>query len=1743
MNLGLIALTFSETVLINSLNNVRLQSSQTAGTILELTGSSALDTCGGNVIKIYLSSNDLNNLKKTPNLYTSAADTYLSFGAEAFQDTAGNPITQIDSDHAITVATFVGDTTSPEILSYALYDAYMLIEFSEAVSGSLNTAYLILETGTSCSFSSYGFVVDSYSTKVWFVIEACIQQAVSKYSTFLSVMSGFAMDTAGNSVREVAEMQASAIIGATTLNSFSINLDKGELTLSFSYQINPLATRNNDGFIVLQDSSGTDRIVLQTSSMYPFPLSSSNVITETISQEDLNQLKLNSLSFLSLSELAFEDTSGSQHAVQPISSALPLQATEIIADTTAPKVVSFVLDINVPRLEISFSEPIDPASVTPSDLTLTDESEPPSFTISLPTDSLVSFEDSKTIMNVIIGAPASEELTQVYSDFLESTGKFDVYLSASSNLAQDVSGNEILPVEKLPAQLAVSMTGFDLDMDNGQLSFTFSKDTALLSSSSEEILLFNSLCYDPPASVSLQSSHIKSPLSIQLSSIDLSAMKANSIGTSPESVFLSFSRETFKTENNLAVTPVPIESALPVSTYTPDQTGPQVIKGAFDNLYEIFILYITFDEPVDVNTVDATALTLLFFDIWSDNTDSYTLTGADAIFFNTDEQCNTGIELHINANDMNGIQSLSNVYYFFASTQFMFDSSFVSDIFGNPMPGSTFQDAKTININELFGFTVDMNTGRLLLSIQTWYGVDTSTSDTTAYTLSGDSDQKVDTDSLNLQDVPIAYSYDCDDLGFSFSCIAMNMQEEDLTQIKANLNIFSDMSNSFISVVSGAFSDWYQSSNKVASGIQAGSFGPDTTPPELLSFIYDSVADCMLLEFSEPVYLYSVFDATVTISSGTLPSSTSTTLSGNSEKSTIEGTLNRQLKVDFSEDDMPGVNEVEASSSKKIYLSITSGFATDMAGNNVIPVNNLVSDAVIGETRLLSYAFDLDNGRLSLTFSDAISVAATILSEVALQNLQTSNSVSVELGSSAIMSSDSDVVQVELSRNEVNALKINSFLDINDYFISFTAYAFTDTDGYAVQPISHFSALQVETFTPDTTGLTLLEFEFDTNGGCLVLTFEEPTAASSVDPTRLTLLNPGSSSYTLTGSKSVEFLDDLNTELKIVLLDDDFNAINDDPNVGTTANNTYVSFESDFATDVSGNPIITVEDIMAALLIKDTLLDAFEVDMDAGVLRLSFAGCVAGVNLALVTLQDAAKGTVFRTIEESNASASDGVVTIEISLNELNQLKCTKNMFTNSYNSYITITSRAFLDCDGFGVPPIKDGTALRAYYYEDDYTSPELIQFCLDLRQGTVQLIFDEPMDGSYFIVPNFELRNDDSENCCGVCVCYPLTGSSGLTLDECDTIVTLTLNSEDFNNIISNPNLAANITTTYLYVYSWSVRDVNYNYNQPVEQIRAWKVIPPLPPPPYLISFSVDMNTGTLQLSFSDEIVPTASRFNEVTLQNPPTAMLSLTLSSETTFSPSQPTDTLNVHLTGEDLNSLKQINDLYTSETDSFLTFGDNTFQASETDSDGTLIYVVPIVDGLLADSFLPDVTPPIFESFSVDMDSEIVLLTFDEPIIHSSFLITAVTLQDSLVPPTKTYVLLESVITSHVGSIIKVLLSSNDLDQLKINGIFKSINTSFAVLSEGAVQDTSGNIIEESSAIQASSLVPDTTRPSLTRFDTLDLDEGFLVIVFDEAMDLSSIFFTYLTLTTQSGSPSYTLAGGSGSLFFGQLQQGD
>ena len=824
MNLGLIVVTFSETALINSLNAVRLQSSQTAGTILELTGSSALDTCGGNVINIYLSSNDLNNLKKTPNLYTSAADTYLSFGAEAFQDTAGNPISQIDSDSAITVATFVRDTTSPEILSFALYDAYMLIEFSEAVSGSLDTTYLTLETGTSeltCSFSSYDFVVDSYSTKVRFgfsSIEACIQQAVSKYSTFLSVAAGFAMDTAGNSVRGVAAMQASAIIGTTTLHSFSMNLDKGELTLSFSYQINPLATRNNDGFIVLQDGSDTDRIVLQTSSMYPFPLSSSNVITETISQEDLNQLKLK---FLSLSELAFEDAS--QHAVRPISSALPLQATEIIADTTAPKVVSFVLDINVPCLEISFSEPIDPASVTPSDLTVTDESEPPSFTISLPTDSLVSFEDSNTILNVNIGAP-------VWTEFLENTGKFNVHLSASSNLAQDVNENEILPVEKLPAQLAVSMTGFDLDMDNGQLSFTFSEDTALLSSRSEEILLFNSLCYDPPASVSPQSSHIKSPLSIQLSSIDLSAMKANSIGTSPDSVFLSFSRETFKTENNLAITP---ESALPVSTYTPDVTGPQVIKGAFDNYYKIFILYITFDEPVDVNTVDATALTLLLFDIWSDNTDSYTLTSADSIFFNTDEQYNTGIELHINAYDMNAIPSL-NVYYLFASTQFMFDSSFVSDIFGNPMPGSTFQDAKTINVNELFRFTVDMNTGRLLLSIQAWYGIDTSTSDTTAYTLSGDSDQKVDTNSFSLQDVPIAYSQDCDYPGFSFSCIAMNMQEEDLTQIKANLNIFSDMSNSFISVVSGAFSDWYQSSNKVANGIQASIFGPNTTPPELL---------------------------------------------------------------------------------------------------------------------------------------------------------------------------------------------------------------------------------------------------------------------------------------------------------------------------------------------------------------------------------------------------------------------------------------------------------------------------------------------------------------------------------------------------------------------------------------------------------------------------------------------------------------------------------------------------------------------------------------------------------------------------------------------------------------------------------------------------------------------------------------------------------------------------------------------
>ena len=68
---------------------------------------------------------------------------------------------------------------------------------------------------------------------------------------------------------------------------------------------------------------------------------------------------------------------------------------------------------------------------------------------------------------------------------------------------------------------------------------------------------------------------------------------------------------------------------------------------------------------------------------------------------------------------------------------------------------------------------------------------------------------------------------------------------------------------------------------------------------------------------------------------------------------------------------------------------------------------------------------------------------------------------------------------------------------------------------------------------------------------------------------------------------------------------------------------------------------------------------------------------------------------------------------------------------------------------------------------------------------------------------------------------------------------------------------------------------------------------------------------------------------------------SFLHLTLSSETMFSPSQPTDTLNVHLTDEDLNSLKQIKDLSTGLTNSYLTFGDNTFQANETDSDGTLL----------------------------------------------------------------------------------------------------------------------------------------------------------------------------------------------------------
>jgi len=220
--------------------------------------------------------------------------------------------------------------------------------------------------------------------------------------------------------------------------------------------------------------------------------------------------------------------------------------------------------------------------------------------------------------------------------------------------------------------------------------------------------------------------------------------------------------------------------------------------------------------------------------------------------------------------------------------------------------------------------------------------------------------------------------------------------------------------------------------------------------------------------------------------------------------------------------------------------------------------------------------------------------------------------------------------------------------------------------------------------------------------------------------------------------------------------------------------------------------------------------------------------------------------------------------------------------------------------------------------------------------------------------------------------------------------------------------------------------------------------------------------------------------------------------------------------VNLTDIDLNEIKRLTELATSEENTFLRMA----AAGIQDMNGN--YIVPIPDfmALRVTQFTPDETRPEVIRFDLNLSTEKLILTFSETVNATSVEVTGIFVQFAAYsdPPGLRQLVGGTVLTPD-DTVVEIQLSSSDLNYIKsIPFLATSTMNTYLRVENYTVADMNSNLVVKiinGRAIQVGNFTEDDQRPVLVAFD-LDMNTGMIHLTFNETVNTSSLVVEQVTL---------------------------
>jgi hypothetical protein len=700
-------------------------------------------------------------------------------------------------------------------------------------------------------------------------VKALRTLAIDNASTFLSLTANAIRSVFSEPIATVVADQAEQVTTfiedsiAPELTNFTFAIHPGYITLSFSETVNMLSF----DLLASTFTMGNNAVASSSYVLSGGVASESDSATAfniTLNDTDLNAIKANLVLGVNESTTFALITSGlikdmNNNSIVAINNGSGLEAALIIGDFAEPTMVSFELDMNSSTAIIGYSETVLASTLNTTKLTIQQSNASSSGSPKqLTGGSATQLDDTRIVLTI-----TNSDLNDIKADTDLCTEASNCFLHTDVDAIEDSSKNGVVASADGAAIGASQFTedgsrpkleSFDLNISSGYgtvvLSFSETVDGARFTANA---LVLQSVSGSSNTSRTLSSNaslvavENAAVLVVSLTKSDSDVIKNTlSLASDAASTFLSLSATAIVDTNNNSVAVVAASDALKVSNYTADGTAPMLNSFVLNLNNNTMIL--NFDEPVDVNSFDASNATVQASQDGATGS-SVPLTGGPGVVSADGLQ----ITLRLLETDVNSLTAAGDLAISTATTFLSFGSGLVNDTAGNSVSAISSSAAQQAALHTedstaatLSGFDLNMNAETLTLHFN-------ETMNASSLVIGGITLQVSSNSTADGQHQLNSSSVVTSSPGLD---LVISLSLDDLNTMKLKQIGTSEIS-SFVVMEQGTVKDMTGvGANAVVNGVNAiavDDFVVDSTSPVLKSFDLDVNSSTATLRFSEVV--------------------------------------------------------------------------------------------------------------------------------------------------------------------------------------------------------------------------------------------------------------------------------------------------------------------------------------------------------------------------------------------------------------------------------------------------------------------------------------------------------------------------------------------------------------------------------------------------------------------------------------------------------------------------------------------------------------------------------------------------------------------------------------------------------------------------------------------------------------------------------------------------------------------------